>query len=144
MEFQPDNFQQLAGLIVYYNSSKFHYLYLSTQAGIGRHLGIMSCEAEQSLNVVHPIGDRPVALPETGRVHLRAEIDGMDLLFSWSLDGANWSVLDCTLDMRFLSDEYGGDGRIQFTGTFIGLCCNDLSGSSRHADFDYFELKSEP
>ena len=144
VEFQPDNFQQLAGLIVYYNSSKFHYLYLSTQAGIGRHLGVMSCEAEQSLDVVCPLGDRPVALPETGRVYLRADIDRSNLVFSWSTDGDDWTALDCTLDMRFLSDEYGGDSRIQFTGTFVGLCCNDLSGARRHADFDYFELKSEP
>ena len=144
VEFQPDHFQQLAGLIVYYNSSKFHYLYLSTQAGIGRHLGVMSCEAEQSLDVVCPLGDRPVALPETGRVYLRADIDRSNLVFSWSTDGDDWTALDCTLDMRFLSDEYGGDSRIQFTGTFVGLCCNDLSGARRHADFDYFELKSEP
>ncbi len=144
VEFQPDNFQQLAGLIVYYNSSKFHYLYLSTQDGIERHLGIMSCEAEQSLDVVYPLGDRPVALPETGRVYLRADIDGPNLAFSWSMDGTDWYALDRILDMQFLSDEYGGDSRIQFTGTFVGLCCNDLSGARRHADFDYFELKGEP
>lgn len=144
VEFQPDNFQQLAGLIVYYNSSKFHYLYLSTQDGIGRHLGIMSCEAEQSLDVVYPMGDRQVALPETGRVYLRADMDGPILAFSWSTDGAEWTALDRTLDMRFLSDEYGGDSRIQFTGTFVGLCCNDLSGARRQADFDYFELESGP
>lgn len=144
VEFQPDNFQQLAGLIVYYNSSKFHYLYLSTQAGIGRHLGIMSCEAEPTLDVVHPLGERPASLPETGPVFLRADIDGAGLVFSWSMDNAEWNALDCTLDLRFLSDEYGGDSRIQFTGTFIGLCCNDLTGSRRHADFDFLELRNEP
>ena len=25
MEFEPDRYQQMAGLICYYNSSKFHY-----------------------------------------------------------------------------------------------------------------------
>ena len=144
VEFQPENFQQLAGLIVYYNSSKFHYLYLSTQSGIGRHLGIMSCEAEPNLEVVYPAADGPVRLPETGRVYLRADIDATDLVFSWSTDGADWNALDCSLDMRFLTDEYGGDSRIQFTGTFIGLCCNDLTGARRHADFDYLQLRSEP
>ena len=144
VEFQPDNFQQLAGLIVYYNSSKFHYLYLSTQAGIGRHLAIMSCEAEPSLDVVYPLGERSVSLPDTGCVFLRADIDGADLVFSWSMDGIGWTALDHTLDMRFLSDEYGGDSRIQFTGTFIGLCCNDLTGSRRHADFDFLELRNKP
>lgn len=144
VEFQPGNFQQLAGLIVYYNSSKFHYLYLSTKDGTGRHLGIMSCEADPALGTVYPIGDRPVELPETGRVLLRADIDGVNLVFSWSTDGIGWNALDGTLDMRFLSDEYGGDSRIQFTGTFIGLSCNDLTGARRHADFDWLELRSEP
>ena len=144
VEFQPGNFQQLAGLIVYYNSSKFHYLYLSTKDGTGRHLGIMSCEADPALGVVHPMGERPVELPQTGRVFLRADIDGPNLVFSWSTDGAGWTALDCTLDMRFLSDEYGGDSRIQFTGTFIGLCCNDLTGARRHADFDFLALGSGP
>ena len=144
VEFRPGNFQQLAGLIVYYNSSKFHYLYLSTQAGIGRHLGIMSCEAEATLDVVYPLGDQPVSLSGNGRVFLRADIDEGNLVFSWSMDGAAWTALDCTLDMRLLSDEYGGDSRIQFTGTFIGLCCNDLTGARQHADFDYFELRNEP
>ena len=101
-------------------------------------------EAGPALGVVCPIGDRPVELPETGRVFLRAEIDGVDLVFSRSADGANWTALDCTLDMRFLSDEFGGDSRIQFTGTFIGLSCNDLTGARRHADFDWLELRCEP
>ncbi len=144
MEFEPDNFQQLAGLIVYYNSSKFHYLYLSTQDGAGRHLGIMSCEAERSLDVVYPLGDRPIALPATGQVSLRADVDGAKLVFSWSTDSTGWTAIDCTLDMGFLSDEYGGDSRIQFTGTFIGLCCNDLTGARRHADFDYLALENPP
>ena len=29
MEFEPDHFQQMAGLVCYYNSTKFHYLYVS-------------------------------------------------------------------------------------------------------------------
>ena len=31
MEFDPEHFQQAAGLVCYYNSSKFHYLYVSTE-----------------------------------------------------------------------------------------------------------------
>jgi xylan 1,4-beta-xylosidase len=26
-----------------------------------------------------------------------------------------------------------------FTGAFLGICCQDLSGRRRHADFDWFE-----
>jgi xylan 1,4-beta-xylosidase len=30
VEFEPQHYQQQAGLICYYNGSKFHYLYVST------------------------------------------------------------------------------------------------------------------
>jgi xylan 1,4-beta-xylosidase len=40
MEFQPQHFQQAAGLILYYNATKFHYLYLTEDDTIGRHLRV--------------------------------------------------------------------------------------------------------
>ena len=29
VDFEPETFQQMAGLVCYYNSAKFHYLYVS-------------------------------------------------------------------------------------------------------------------
>ncbi len=43
VEFEPEHFQQLAGLSCYYNSAKFHYLYLSHDETLGKHLRVMSC-----------------------------------------------------------------------------------------------------
>ena len=43
MEFEPAHFQQMAGLVCYYNSAKFHYLYVSHDEENGRHLRVMSC-----------------------------------------------------------------------------------------------------
>jgi len=36
--FSPDSFQQMAGLVCYYNSHKFHYLYISTDKEVGKHI----------------------------------------------------------------------------------------------------------
>ena len=36
LDFEPQHFQQMAGLICYYNSSKFHYLYISTDGAAGK------------------------------------------------------------------------------------------------------------
>ena len=143
LDYRPDNFQQLAGLIVYYNSSKFHYLYVCGDDGAGRHLGVMSCRAEPELELTFPRGDAPISLPDTGPVYLRADLDGASLVFLWSRDGKSWSRIDRALDMRFLTDEFGGDDRLDFTGTFVGLCCNDLTGRRMHADFDFFTLENE-
>ena len=138
LDFEPDSFQQLAGLICYYNSSKFHYLYVSTDDEIGKHLGIMSCEADSALAVTFPIQDQRVALSGQGPVWLRANVDHADLEFSWSADGEEWHGIPVVLDHGLLSDEAGMRFGEQFTGTFVGMCCNDLTGMRRHADFGFF------
>ena len=38
----------------------------------------------------------------------------------------------------FLSDEACNEG--WFTGAMIGICCQDLTGFGKYADFDYFEV----
>ncbi len=141
IEFEPDNFQQLAGLICYYNSRKFHYLYISTDAELGRHLGIMSCEADRSLAVTFPIQGSRITLPPAGSVFLEARIDGAALRFSWSLDGKDWQLIPMVLDHSLLSDEAGMDGAEQFTGAFVGMCANDLTGLRKPADFHHFEYR---
>ena len=42
IEFEPEHFQQMAGLVCYYNSAKFHYLYISHDETLGKHLRVMS------------------------------------------------------------------------------------------------------
>lgn len=138
VDFVPDNFQQMAGLICYYNSCKFHYLYISTDDEIGKHIGIMSCEADRTLAVSYPIQDQRVRLPEDGLVWLRAAVDHAKLAFSWSDDGETWREIPVTLDQSLLSDEAGNVGGEQFTGAFVGMTCNDVTGLRKHADFEFF------
>jgi xylan 1,4-beta-xylosidase len=146
VDFDPDNFQQLAGLICYYSSAKFHYLYMSTDEDIGRHLGIMSCEADRSLAVTYPIQEERVRLPGKGLVWLRASVKHAALRFSWSVDGENWHEIPVVLDQALLSDEAGLASGEQFTGAFVGLTCNDVTGTRKHADFEFFSYygRDEP
>ncbi len=140
VDVEPQNFQQMAGLIVYYNSSKFHYLYVGFDDGIGKHLGIMSCEADRTLAASFPMHDQRVALPE-GPVSLKAEADHEALTFSYRTGSNDWACLPPTLDMRHLTDQAGLEAGEQFTGTFVGMCANDLSGQRLPADFEYFSYK---
>lgn len=139
IDFEPDNFQQLAGLICYYNSRKFHYLYVSTDDDIGKHIGIMSCEADQTLSVTYPIQNQRIRLMREGTVHLRAIVEQAVLRFSWSFDGNDWEDIPVALDQSLLSDEAGVIAGEQFTGAFVGMCCNDVTGMRKHADFEFFE-----
>ena len=47
------------------------------------------------------------------------------------------------LDQSLLSDEAGIVGGEQFTGAFVGMSCNDLSGKRKHVDFDIFNYEGK-
>src|SRR5215211_5198267 len=135
MEFAPEHYQQAAGLVCYYGASKFHYLFVSHDEEIGRYLRVMSAlpEGPQADAFTPPIqlAERPV--------HLRVEVDYERLRFGFSLDGSEWQWLPEVLDASILSDEAAAPGTPNFTGAFVGLCCQDTAGTARPADFDYFE-----
>ena len=37
-----------------------------------------------------------------------------------------------------------GPGLPTFTGAFVGMACQDMSGAGDHADFDWFEYVERP
>jgi xylan 1,4-beta-xylosidase len=135
VDFQPAQFQQMAGLACYYNSMKFHYLYISHDEDLGRHIRVMSCLPDQ---VQSDSFSTPIALPGNAPVHLRVEVDYERLLFAFRVDGGGWQWLPDQLDASILSDEAGPAGNPNFTGAFVGMCCQDLAGTRCAADFDYF------
>jgi len=140
MDFDPDRFQQMAGLVCYYNAGKFHYLYVSHDAAVGRHIRIMSCLPDQ---VQSDVFSAPVPIP-AGPVQLRVEVDFERLYFAYRLEGREWSRLPGPLDASALSDEAAAPGTPNFTGAFVGVCCQDLAGTLRPADFDYFIYRERP
>jgi xylan 1,4-beta-xylosidase len=141
MEFEPEHFQQSAGLVCYYNSAKFHYLHVSHDAEHGRHLRVMSCTPDS------PQADAftaPIAIP-AGRIELRVEVDQERLRFAYRLGAGTgagaWIWLPELFDASILSDEATAPGAPNFTGAFIGVACQDMSGTAHPADFDWFEYR---
>jgi xylan 1,4-beta-xylosidase len=136
LEFNPQHYQQSAGLVCYYNSAKFHYLHVSRDDE-GRYLRVMSSipDAAQA-DAFTP----RIEVPDTGRIELRAEIDFERLSFGYRIDGRDteWQWLPQVLDASILSDEAAAPGTPNFTGAFVGLACQDLSGAACAADFDWF------
>ena len=138
VEFEPEHFQQMAGLVCYYNSAKFHYLYLSHDETLGKHLRVMSCLPDSTqADAFTP----PIAIPPGKPVHLRVEVDFERLHFAYRVEGADadWHWLPQQFDASILSDEATTPGLSSFTGAFVGMACQDVSGTSRIADFDFFE-----
>ena len=140
IDFEPEHYQRMAGLVCYYNSTKMHYLYISHDEEVGKHLRVMSCipDAMQADAFTAPI-KITVGKP----VHLRVEVDYERLHFAYKVDGVDkdWNWLPQQFDASILSDEAIAPGQCSFTGNFVGLACSDLSGTNHHADFDYFEYK---
>jgi xylan 1,4-beta-xylosidase len=138
LEFQPEHFQQAAGLILYYNATKFHYLYLTQDDEVGHHLRVMSC-------LTTDLGDSfgaPVPLPPgTGDVELRMDVDYERLVFSYRMPGQSWQRLPQVFDASVVSDEAGPPTQPNFTGAFVGVCCQDTAGTRRPADFNFFEYR---
>ena len=135
VDFSPDDFQQMAGLCAYYNSHKFHYLYISHDDEIGRHLNIISCAADTSLHGDYPINDYRIALPVDGSVKLKCRVEGVSLQFYWALPGEAWTAVGPSLNAAALSDEAGKGEGANFTGAFVGMACQDLTGQALPADF---------
>lgn len=147
LEFSPQNIQQMAGLTCYYNSRKFHYCYVSVDDNGERYVDIMSClgNADQMLNFPLREGhcgefltDARFVLPKEGKVYLKAEVAHHTLNFYFSSNGSDWTKLPVNLDYTIISDEAGGGDGCHFTGGFVGMACQDVSGQQVHADFDYF------
>jgi xylan 1,4-beta-xylosidase len=140
VEFEPDHFQQMAGLVCYYNSAKFHYLYLSHDEALGKYLRVMSSLPD---SVQADSFTPPIAIPAGKPVHLRVEVDYERLHFAYRVEGADndWRWLPQQFDASILSDEATAPGLSSFTGAFVGMACEDLAGTLKPADFDFFEYR---
>jgi xylan 1,4-beta-xylosidase len=71
------------------------------------------------------------------------EIDFERLHFGYRVEGVDkdWRWLPEQFDASILSDEASQPGMANFTGAFVGMSCNDMSGAARPADFDFFEYQ---
>jgi xylan 1,4-beta-xylosidase len=137
VEFEPEHFQQMAGLVCYYSSAKFHYFYVSRDDS-GKHLRVMSALPDQ---VIADAFTPPIAI-ESGRpIELRVEVDYERLHFAYRIDGGAWQWLPQQFDASILSDEASAPGLPNFTGAFVGMACQDLGGTGIPADFDWFEYR---
>ncbi len=146
MEFEPLHFQQMAGLVCYYGSGKFHYLHVSHDDTHGKHVRVMSALPD---SVVADAFTAPIAIPPGQRIGLRVEVDEERLCFAFRVGTGGWQRLPEIFDASILSDEAAAPGTPNFTGAFAGMACQDLSGAALAADFDHFTyreraLRAEP
>jgi len=141
VEFEPETFQQMAGLAAYYNTENWIYLHITWDERLGKCLKIGLMDNGR---YDEPAQEQTPLPP--GAVRLAATLDREKLQFSYNLDADRerqpdrWAPIGPVLDASKLSDEYVRGAA--FTGTFLALCCQDLSGAGKPADFDWFEYRT--
>ncbi|WP_343685437.1 glycoside hydrolase family 43 protein [Asticcacaulis sp.] len=138
LDYQPRHYQQAAGLVCYYNGSKYHYLHVTHDEQAGRHVRVMSAlpdsTTSDAFSALYPVADGPI--------HLRAEVDYERLRFAFRLAAdADWTWIDGHFDASVLSDEATVPGAPNFTGAFVGMACQDTSGEGLPADFATFDYR---
>lgn len=138
LDYQPRHYQQAAGLVCYYNGSKYHYLHVTHDEQAGRHVRVMSAlpdsTTSDAFSALYPVADGPI--------HLRAEVDYERLRFAFRLAAdADWTWIDGHFDASVLSDEATVPGAPNFTGAFVGMACQDTSGEGLPADFARFDYR---
>lgn len=134
LDFQPVAFKHMAGLVAYYDTRNHYYLRVSRDEELGRHIGIIRCDAGENGEIL----ETETSIPDDGLVYMKVTINREALQFSWSLDNNEWKPIGPVLDSTILSDDYFTLG---FTGAFIGICAQDLTGHGHLADFDFFEYR---
>jgi xylan 1,4-beta-xylosidase len=132
VEFEPQTYQQAAGLVCFYDNHNFYYLKITDDENSGKCVTV--CYNQN--NKYTELEEQRISLKQK-QCHLKAEIKYDKLYFSFSADGREWKTFEQAFDITTLSDEFCLDGC--FTGAMVGICVQDLTGGRLKADFDYFE-----
>jgi xylan 1,4-beta-xylosidase len=125
----------MAGLVAFYSTDSFYYLYVSHAPHAEKALSLIKCERG---NVSFPV-EKEYTLDGLENVYLRLEIKDDRVSFFYSRDGATYHAVGWEQDASILSDEHAVP--CGFTGNFVGMACQDLAGTRLHADFDWFEYR---
>ncbi|MDZ5781640.1 glycoside hydrolase family 43 protein [Marinococcus luteus] len=134
IQFDPDHFQQSAGMVCYYNTQNWVYFYITHDESKGRILTLLTNDHYQFDT---PLGDSDIEVDHNVEtIYLKVSVRMDKYWFSYSFDGSTWTTVDISFPSAKLSDDHiQGDGF--FTGAFVGMQCQD-SFSSKPADFEYF------
>lgn len=145
LDFEPEVFKQMAGLILMYDTENYLYLHISHDEDVGKCITLLKAENKKYEYLCEYI---PL---ESGRdVILKLRVRGTKAQFYYGYrDGLTGGepasvsglrkVGPC-VNISFLSDEACREG--WFTGTMAGICCQDLTGFGKYGDFDWFEVNS--
>lgn len=134
MEFEPEVFKQMAGLVLLYDTDNYLYLHVSYDEDNGKCITLLKAE-----NKKYEYLTDYLPVEQGRRIYLKLQLDDGDVQFYYGYEEDRLEKAGPCINADFLSDEACKEG--WFTGTMIGICCQDLTGSGKYADFDWFEVR---
>ncbi|RZJ06079.1 MAG: glycoside hydrolase family 43 protein, partial [Rubrivivax sp.] len=144
LEFDPVDFQRMAGLVAYYNTRNHAYLHVTRDPDTHQRVVYLTVNRDSAIS--GPAQAVPLA---DGPVDLALEFSHDTYQFYFRQDGQNWQAFGPALDTAMLSDEFatrfvnGFASSFGFTGNFVGIACQDLAGTRATADFDYLSYEAK-
>ncbi|MCQ1059783.1 glycoside hydrolase family 43 protein [Photobacterium sp. ZSDE20] len=142
MAFKPENFQQSAGICCYYNTSNWTYCLVDFDEELNKRC-LRLIQVDKQVASFHYYDNNQIVIPDdVENIWLKVDVKGLEYFYSYSFDGNLWKQFDKSFESWKISDDYI-DGRGFFTGAFIGLHCEDISGDGCFADFSDFEYLSK-
>jgi xylan 1,4-beta-xylosidase len=137
LDFHPEVYQQTAGLLVYYDNMNWLLLGKTWSDGLNAPaLVITHVENGMKRDCLGEgvrVGDEPI--------HLRIVIQDNEIRLFWCQDGKAFAPIGSTFETSRFSDEYSRFG--EFTGTFIGIGCEDRMLKKKCAYFDFLAIESD-
>ncbi len=128
LEFEPEHFQQMAGLICYYNGASFITSMSRMTTSMGKHIRVMSCLPDQVQSDAFTRAHR--AFPRRARAIARG--GGFRApLFRLPIGRRRLEPAAGHFDASILSDEAAAPGTPNFTGAFVGMGCQDIGRRTR-------------
>lgn len=133
VDFRPANHQQGAGLVCFYNTDNWSAFQVRYDDRYGR---ILELTIGDNFNFTQPLLDKIIVPGDADYVYLKVTVKKDVYYYSYSFDQQSWKNVDRLLDATKLSDDYVNGPR--FTGAYVGMNCDDMSGLRLPADFKYF------
>lgn len=138
MDFNPDSYRQMGGLILLTGSRTFYYLRKFYSRRLkSTALGILISRNGESDDLI----DAVTIVSDKQKIQLRCRIHQPTLQFSFQLSGGEETNLGPLLDATILSDEFTNNGPGAFDGTFCGMAVQDLDRHNQWAQFSNFNYQ---
>ncbi|WP_230315246.1 MULTISPECIES: glycoside hydrolase family 43 protein [Enterococcus] len=138
LEFNPKTFQQMAGLVLFYDTDNWHYLHLSYDESTKEKY--IQLEINQ-VNSMTYASERMV-IESNQPVKLKVEVEREKARFFYAVGDNELKAIGEETAADHLSDDYiKANGKLAFTGAMVGVCTQDMDDHSSFADFDYFDYQ---